>query len=716
MLIIYSSFTDADTHQGLYFNHVERLLRAAVSLNHTEMVQKIIRVYPNHCLELQNSILSASRNCTGALEMTKVLLEAGANVDGPGGERLSPLEAALWAGNSDLVHLLVRHDADVNRTTFGCSIMFRAIGTGNAEIVECLVKAGALCLHIPQNQGNLPLPGRTNDDTPKTELQLAAFMGCTKLMVAVLSSQQATEGLRLGDFRWAPLRDAAESRNCEVVKLLLSAGADSNAKSNIEGVSTSLYDLQRRALKIRALPQTALLAAIEEGDLEVVKILTTSKAELNAIAFSEYGCCAFEVAYNLGHLEIVDHLKIHGAIKRLPPVENGGVLALRLAVRRGDLTRAKLFISKGVPPVSILDNITTPLAKREFDGVRKALSIFLQVCDGNVDVRTPLSGESPLEIALRLRDFAAARYLISAGCMVNQEYAHVFRLFGLMNWWDSHDFPEDEKKQFMAVDMLKEMWTTTGNSVFLSHALHIASSLGDLHLVKHIVSIGAIVKVQVQSNSPKHIQRDLAAYKPALNLALQAMRWKGINDYSVVKYLLDQGADPNEDPRLRADTLKKRTTALELATWIDAETVRLLLDSGADINTSATGHMGRTALQAAVAVKRPSLQIIELLLQRGADINARPSPERGITALQGAAIEGHTRIALILLERGADPNAPGAEIHGRTALEGAAEQGRLDMVQLLLNADAEPQESATRFAEDNGHFVIADIIRERMRG
>lgn len=103
------------------------------------------------------------------------------------------------------------------------------------------------------------------------------------------------------------------------------------------------------------------------------------------------------------------------------------------------------------------------------------------------------------------------------------------------------------------------------------------------------------------------------------------------------------------------------------------------------------------------------------MLERGAEVNAQPSSQYGITALQGAAIASYTRIALILLEIGADPNAPGAEIHGRTALEGAAEWGRLDMVQLLLNAGAEPQENAIEFAEEKGHFVIADIIRECLK-
>lgn len=110
------------------------------------MVRRLIHTHQNNPLPLQNSLLAAS-----TVEITKILLEAGANVNVSEGEGLFPLEAALWAGNSDLVRLLVQHKADVNRTTFGCSIMFRAIGTGNPEIVECLLKAGAIFINVPQD-------------------------------------------------------------------------------------------------------------------------------------------------------------------------------------------------------------------------------------------------------------------------------------------------------------------------------------------------------------------------------------------------------------------------------------------------------------------------------------------------------------------------------------------------------------------------------------
>lgn len=94
---------------------------------------------------------------------------------------------------------------------------------------------------------------------------------------------------------------------------------------------------------------------------------------------------------------------------------------------------------------------------------------------------------------------------------------------------------------------------------------------------------------------------------------------------------------------------------------------------------------------------------------------------RGAIALQRAAVVGHLRITLALLEAGADINAPAAKEQGRTALDAAAEHSRLDILHLLLKNDREQDalearcEQAAALAAENGHLVIARILREFKR-
>jgi ankyrin repeat protein len=158
-------------------------------------------------------------------------------------------------------------------------------------------------------------------------------------------------------------------------------------------------------------------------------------------------------------------------------------------------------------------------------------------------------------------------------------------------------------------------------------------------------------------------------------------------------------------------------TPLQVAAEANIEAIQLLLDHGAEINAPPGGEFGRTALQAATSAQNPDRRIVEFLHSRGADVNAGPARKGGVTALQGVAIRGDIPIARMLLNYGADVNAAPALEEGRTAVEGAAEHGRLDMVRLLLSlgAKADPVvrfSRAIKLAEENDHFVLADLLRE----
>jgi ankyrin repeat protein len=145
-----------------------------------------------------------------------------------------------------------------------------------------------------------------------------------------------------------------------------------------------------------------------------------------------------------------------------------------------------------------------------------------------------------------------------------------------------------------------------------------------------------------------------------------------------------------------------------------------LLNRGADINAPAATYGGRTALQSACLLgSRSSLTLVQYLIDRGADVNAPAGFQNGMTALQAAAMAGQIDVAKMLIENGAQLDLPPAIENGNLPLDGAARAGRLDMVQYLLNLGAVSQEpGATRYdgaiklAEREGHYAIADLMRE----
>ena len=160
------------------------------------------------------------------------------------------------------------------------------------------------------------------------------------------------------------------------------------------------------------------------------------------------------------------------------------------------------------------------------------------------------------------------------------------------------------------------------------------------------------------------------------------------------------------------DYLDRRITPLLAA--ISRENlplVSLLLEKGADVNIPATRGLQSTPIQQAAEVG--SIALVRLLLDHGADAKARPAVRRGVTSIQAAAIGSFIGIVELFIEPGEDYRAPGAKIDGRTALEGAAEHGRFAMIVYLTDLglyDTKQYESAIRFAEDNGHRAIVQVL------
>ena len=116
----------------------------------------------------------------------------------------------------------------------------------------------------------------------------------------------------------------------------------------------------------------------------------------------------------------------------------------------------------------------------------------------------------------------------------------------------------------------------------------------------------------------------------------------------------------------------------------------LFLFSLALVLTSASVHA--TPLHDAVG--DGDIDRVKMLVNSGVDLNATIDSEeaRGVTALMVAAGGGYTDIVIALVEAGADPNAAveTEEVRGFTALMVAAGLGHTDVVTALIEAGADP--------------------------
>jgi ankyrin repeat protein len=186
-------------------------------------------------------------------------------------------------------------------------------------------------------------------------------------------------------------------------------------------------------------------------------------------------------------------------------------------------------------------------------------------------------------------------------------------------------------------------------------------------------------------------------------LMFAAQKSNGTSSLDTVKLLLDRGADINAANRNGYTALMFAAQQSNGTSSLD--TVKLLLDRGADIN--AADRNGYTALMIAAQESNgtSSLDTVKLLLDRGADINAANS--NGDTALMFAAQQSNGTSSLdtvkLLLDRGADINA--ANSNGNTALMIAAQESNgtssLDTVKLLLDRGAD-----INAADRNGNTAL----------
>ncbi|KAK0758233.1 hypothetical protein N5P37_009535 [Trichoderma harzianum] len=176
---------------------------------------------------------------------------------------------------------------------------------------------------------------------------------------------------------------------------------------------------------------------------------------------------------------------------------------------------------------------------------------------------------------------------------------------------------------------------------------------------------------------------------------------------SVIQELLALHPDPN--------AIYKGDTILESAArYTEVSIVRNLLRIGA--SAQSIGF----ALQRAAYCGH--LELINMLLEAGADVTC-PARKGVATALQNAADLGLVRIASQLIDAGADINALGYGKYGRTALQRAASNGRIDMLHMLLCRGARIYDDApnqgyranyvraVRMAEQNGHKAAAKLLK-----
>ena len=164
--------------------------------------------------------------------------------------------------------------------------------------------------------------------------------------------------------------------------------------------------------------------------------------------------------------------------------------------------------------------------------------------------------------------------------------------------------------------------------------------------------------------------------------ATPLMHAAAFGNLETVKLLLDAGADVNAHNDFDATALL----------WCarDPEKARLLIARGANVN--ARSKQGRTPLMLASLLNGGS-PLVALMLSKGAD--ATVSDVRGDTALGLAASIGETATMRLLLAAGADPKAPNSK--GEPPIILATKSKNAAAVQMLIDKGVDVKVANTSF-------------------
>ena len=308
---------DINTNDQTFAGGGLTALMYAAGEGHTDIVKVLIeagaqlntldaRKLPWH----KTALMYAAEGCH--LQTVQTLIEAGADINGTDRTRQRPGRTALMyaaeQGCVEAVRVLVEAGADV-RARDKTSMTAMMHGVSNLEIVQILLAAGA----DPY--------AKDRDDT--SAFELASYSKNPEIYQCMMQASTDNQAAKAAD-REEVLRSAAMDGNIEMVRSLIEAGTDPNAREK-DG-------------------WTALMYAAASGSVEVVQLLMDAGADVNADI--QKGTTALSEAAYWGRASIVQMLIATGADVNVADIEDGSTPLLK-ALRMAPIEVVHLLVEAG---------------------------------------------------------------------------------------------------------------------------------------------------------------------------------------------------------------------------------------------------------------------------------------------------------------------------------------------------------------------------------
>ncbi|MGB1260303.1 MAG: ankyrin repeat domain-containing protein [Akkermansiaceae bacterium] len=381
----------------------------------------------------------------------------------------TPIIHAVKTGNVPITRMMLQHQVDTDvRSSTGRGLLELSLDSGNEEMALLLLGNGVSADEVGHDGNPLLLKAVKLHDIDTIELLLAN---------GVEPSGAGKEGV-------TPLHVAAQEKNLQCISLLLSKGADAEARDD-QGATPLWYLLNEAAslgdtsqtiacferfIKDGATPaahgkngETLLNMAIKRGVKEQITMLMDAGAPLSSA--NSKGETPLSLARDKRDTSLMGDLLARGA--------DGSAITLD-AVKSEDLTALKMLKDHGV---KILPHADKGLEKNDHiiasivrKGKYELLDFYLAL---GADVKAAgHEGESPLHMAVAMRDAKSVALLLSHGANPNVYFRRPA----------SKAFLKLTKKESSQWFLRKDSRLTP---------LMIAANNGDLDVISSLLSHGA---------------------------------------------------------------------------------------------------------------------------------------------------------------------------------------------------------------------------------
>jgi uncharacterized protein len=213
---------------------------------HPELAVERMEHWSDHCLgatplgyiamlRFDAARLGLAAVSDGTDDVARMLVAAGARVDGEPGDFETPLITAASYGDVDVARVLIESGADIdalaadNGAVPGCSALAHAAVFGFTEVVDVLAAAGAHVDGIVEAAAVGDIDGYLTDETPFTQkvhaLTMAARHGRVEVIEQLLADGVPVDAVDA--WGYTALRAATENSKTAAVTLLRAAGAQS---------------------------------------------------------------------------------------------------------------------------------------------------------------------------------------------------------------------------------------------------------------------------------------------------------------------------------------------------------------------------------------------------------------------------------------------------------------------------------------------------------